>query len=497
MRSEFVFKNEMDEIFTVFTNLLNQYNKSEILQDYSIEFLESFLYATMINNFFLNLTANKIKKYGILSSNEFIKKNFEDVENDANSIIYSKINEKFMKLDANYYNNFRVRLKLESPKLLNLLNDIEEKINLYEGIRYIKQKKQEIKEYGQENEDLDSKIITKLLETYVYKNNRLPSDYDVDELKEGIPTKLIPDMAQIKFKTIIDNIQILDEEKEYEKEFEAVLYQKWREPLDLLNYLILFSLKSVNTHRIKIVEKGVSEDIKFEALIRIHARALQISKEIYSLLTAGYADGANARWRSLHELVIVSKFLADNDNYVSQRFVEHESIIRYKDAKDYQEYCIELGYEPYDKQVINELKKRKDDLCRKYDKDYHITWGWIPSNIIKRKTFRSLEKHVGLDKFHPFYNWSSANIHGNSRGLYRAGQTKNMDNKILMVGASDHGIADPLQNTAISIMQISNSFLAFKPDFESLIDMKILHYFLDEINKKTVNIQKETEKLSE
>jgi hypothetical protein len=41
---------------------------------------------------------------------------------------------------------------------------------------------------------------------------------------------------------------------------------------------------------------------------------LQIFNEILVLLKSGYADGANSRWRSLHELAVISFFLLDNNN---------------------------------------------------------------------------------------------------------------------------------------------------------------------------------------
>jgi hypothetical protein len=89
---------------------------------------------------------------------------------------------------------------------------------------------------------------------------------------------------------------------------------------------------------------------------------------------------------------------------------------------------------------------------------------------------------------------SSAHVHGSSRGLYSLGLRKDFQNKILSVGASNYGLADPLQNAAISLMHVTNCLLTFDPDFESLTIMRINQYFIEEIGIKAVKVQKGIEK---
>ena len=106
--------------------------------------------------------------------------------------------------------------------------------------------------------------------------------------------------------------------------------------VDLFECLIRVSLESASGHRSKLLINPVCKayPYKLNAIVKIQARAIQIANEIFILLKAGYPDGANARWRSLHELAVISFFLKDSPDEVSQRYLEHELIKRFKDAKD-------------------------------------------------------------------------------------------------------------------------------------------------------------------
>jgi hypothetical protein len=164
---------------------------------------------------------------------------------------------------------------------------------------------------------------------------------------------------------------------------------------------------------------------------------------------------------------------------------------------NYQEHCGELGYPPHEVEFLVKLEERKDYLCKSYGKNYFGDWGWIPKDKVDNQSFTGLEKHIGLDRLHPFYKLSSAHVHGSSRGLYSLGLRNDFQNKILSVGASNYGLADPLQNVAISLMHVTNSLLTFEPDFESLTIMKINQYFIEDIGIKAVEVQKGIEKRSE
>ena len=211
-------------------------------------------------------------------------------------------------------------------------------------------------------------------------------------------------------------------------------------------------------------------------------------------LKSGYADGANARWRTLHELAVISFFLLHNNNDVSKRYLEHEIIKTFKEAENYRVYYKKLGYSPIEIKEFNKIKREKEKVCKKYDDKYHIDYGWIPSSLLKNRTFRALEKHVKLDKLRPFYIFSSNSVHGGAKGFHRLGLMDYSQDKILLAGASNYGLANPLQNTAISLLHVNVCLLNLEPNFETIMLMQVMKSYIDEIGKNAVSIQKQIEK---
>ena len=386
------FYKEFDRLFSSFVERLNEYKKSEILQDYFFERFESSFYATLIDIFFSNLTPKNLKEYELSTESENIKNTYRDALNDVNLIIHAKNEKKLKKIDLKYYNNFKARLGIDFPKLFNLMAQVEKEIDTNRSEIYLKCKKEEIKKSGRIDSDFYSEITTKIVEVTIKKKNRFPSDKEMDKSINGIVDhKLLPEIAQLYFESLKSHgKKFLTEQKGYREEFESFLYEDWAEPLSLLECLIRVSLESVEKHatgkveisemkfvaknRPQTAQKVFIDDVKLNALIRIHDRALQITNEILTLLKAGYPNGANARWRSLHELAVISMFLSDNDNVVSQRYLEHEAIIRYKEVMTYQEHCEKLGQVPHKEEFLDKLKERRDELCDKYGKDYKGEW---------------------------------------------------------------------------------------------------------------------------
>jgi hypothetical protein len=158
--------------------------------------------------------------------------------------------------------------------------------------------------------------------------------------------------------------------------FEERLYSRWKEPIDLFEYLIMIASESGEVHASKITKTANnSNDFQRSALIEIHARALQISNEILVLVKSGFADGAFARWRSLHELAVSSIFLLNNSNTVSKIYLKHKIIKSFKEAQDYRQYYKKLGYTAASRKEFNKLKRERDRLCAQYSDRFHNPYG--------------------------------------------------------------------------------------------------------------------------
>jgi hypothetical protein len=68
--------------------------------------------------------------------------------------------------------------------------------------------------------------------------------------------------------------------------------------------------------------------------------------------------------------------------------------------------------------------------------------------------------------------------------------------KVLLCGTSDYGLADPLETTAISLFYATLCLLNLEPDYESIFQLQIMKSFVDRIGPLAVEIQRELETMS-
>jgi hypothetical protein len=101
-------------------------------------------------------------------------------------------------------------------------------------------------------------------------------------------------------------------------------------------------------------------------------------------------DGAYSRWRSLYELVVIAYFLSKNSDDVSSRYLEHDIMRRFKEAKEYRKYYRELREEPFGRKEFNIIRRKHDELISKYGKEFEYRNGyeWIPPTIPVSHNFR-------------------------------------------------------------------------------------------------------------
>ena len=486
---------EFDKVYLQIEEFLKNYNKSTILQNYFASEFKSFFYATLIDDFFINLNRKNIKEYNLPRGKiGVIKRKYKQLQKSIRLSLLPFSRKK--KINSNFYNNFKLEIKKDFPEFQKIISGIEKEIDIKKAKDYLKKKEKEIKKLGKPDKDFSSLLITKILEGYVQKKKYFSNSRETDRLMKVITKKWLLKFSQEVMKTLKRNSkEMIDYQKKYQYGFENRLYKRWKEPLDLLECLIKISLESGEEHKNKLIgTRDNTNNFKREALIKLHARALHISNEILVLLKSGYADGANARWRSLYALAVISFFLLENNNNVSKRYLEHEIVRKFKEVKDYRAYYKKLGYPPIERKEFNKIKREKEKLCQKYNDSFQKDYGWIPSSILSKRDFRALEKHVKLDKLRPFYNLACDSVHGDAKGFYRLGLIDDYQDKILLVGASDYGLADPMQNTAISLLHITICLLSLNADFKSIIQMQVMNNYVNEIGIKAASAQKQIEK---
>lgn len=313
-----------------------------------------------------------------------------------------------------------------------------------------------------------------------------PAEEKITKFLEKLPSVMIEtaeSASDVYLKDMRKRMPALLREHEKDKKyFQKNLAAKWGEALNLLEWFILLAQEIGGEYNDFIRIDAENENTpRFEILSRSHARASQISLEILALLKNGFADGAHARWRTLHEIAVETNIIEKNDDELAIRYLSFDAIQNYKSAKSYQEHAEELHFEPLSDDEIQELENTYRELIEVYGENFANDNGWAISLVNKsRPSFYDLEKMAEFDHIRPFYKLACLNVHGGPRGLlFRLGLLE--DQNILLAGPNTNGLGDPIQNTAFSLLQVTASLLTFEPNLDYLTALIVLNKIEQEI----------------
>ena len=341
-------------------------------------------------------------------------------------------------------------------------------------------------------------LLESTLEEFVENGHldQYPSN-DLEQRISDVVPDLIDDIARLLLTRIRkDAPASLKKRRRDRKGFEKRLSKRWKYPLDLLDLSIALSVESGTEFNEKFRNDAVaSGDAVFEVLTRLHAKGCQVSGEVLALLNSGYADGAHARWRSLHEIAVVASFVKEQGQELAERYLLHETIQQYKLANQLQQYYCRLGHEPPSKENFDQLNIQRDELIARFGESFKEDYGWASSAIgTNHPTISDIEQHIQLDHMRPYYRMASDNVHPNSHGAcFRLGLHSSQQNDILLAGPSNLGLADPGHATAISLLQLTTTLLATKSLLDCVVTMKVLLELTDEVGEAFLKVHEELE----
>lgn len=350
----------------------------------------------------------------------------------------------------------------------------------------------QLKAHGFSNEADIKPLLEKAIDEFPKKISEFFGN--IDETMDSIVTSVSDNMSDELLESLFEGFsQMLDEQQAAREGVTQYVDEYWAYPLDLMQGLIVMLDESINAFLEKYPDL-FNENSAVEVLVRIHAKANQIAKEIHVLLRNGFADGAQARWRTLHELAVISHFVSKYGNDCAARYLEHDLVEEYKSALQHNEYCERLGTPPYSVQDLTILKSEYEKVLKKYGDNFRFDYGWAADALNNRKpNFRDIELDVELDHHRPLFKSASANVHANSTGvLWRLGMPDEMN--MLLAGPSQVGIETPAHYTVVSLIQISAALLNFKPTMDGIIVTRTMHKYADRVEEALVVV---AEKLRE
>lgn len=339
---------------------------------------------------------------------------------------------------------------------------------------------------------LESTVYSKIASTEPISDeiiSVLVQDF-IDSLSDSLQARLAGDT---------DNL-LRDSRSDIEG-FRRRLNQRWATPLDLFEVFIALALDAGSNFNTNF-RPGVAieNDVTLEALTRLHARACQIASEVLVLLRHGFADGAHARWRSIHEIAIVSYMIRGRGSSLAERYLLHDAVQRYKLACAHQEYHERIGDDPVPSDDIERLKAERDELVDRFGTSFLGDYGWAAEAIGNpRPTIRDLEMHAGIDHMRPYYRMASDNVHANAHAsLYRLGLGPDqLGGETLLAGPSNMGLADPGHSTALTLSQITINLICIQSSLHSTLLASILLKLQDRVGSEFLEVHREIETLAE
>jgi len=276
--------------------------------------------------------------------------------------------------------------------------------------------------------------------------------------------------------------------------FEKRLYRRWKRGLDLLEvYLLLASEVGDLFNDTYRPEAARTDDYVFEALIRLQARAVQVGREVLTLLRGGFADGAHARWRTAHEVAVVANFLRSKGPETARRYLEHEVVESYKAMVQYDEYADRLQCEHYPAEERAQLAAMRDSLCTRYGQEFEGDYGWAAEALSRRRPrFSDIEKASGLGHLRPYYRMASHNVHAGAKGImFHLGVADGAD--VVLAGPSNWGLASPADGVARSVLQATIALLVTRPDVDNLTTAEIMMRYVHDIGETFLQAHQQLE----
>lgn len=340
----------------------------------------------------------------------------------------------------------------------------------------------QVKKAGFSNEEELAPYIQEIFKNLGNDIENFMVDYE-KELPETIQN-IVSDIAP----TILNSLKqtaskMLIERHQDEKQFQENLFSIWGDAIDLLEMFLVMNIEigEYNNQKWMTGTEDVDNNFLMDVLSRLHARACQIVSEIIVLLKNGFADGAHARWRTLHEITVISKFIADHGNELAEKYLLFENIESYKAAIQYQEYSDKLGLEKISKNEFDEIVQKKDELLTRFGKDYKNDYGWAASVLDKTNpNFSDIEKTVDLDYLRPYYKIASYNVHANPKGVFfKLGILDDED--ILLAGPSNIGLIEPGRSAVSSLLNITINYLI---EYEATVDTLVISQMLLDLQEK-------------
>jgi len=289
--------------------------------------------------------------------------------------------------------------------------------------------------------------------------------------------------------------QVLNEERQTLQGFERRLLDRWRTPINLFKFHTLLHREAGRFFVIQYqYDHDTSDDNLFYVLRKLHSRSISIAEEVLRLIEAGYADGAFARWRSLHEIACTAQFIQQNGEETAQRFLDYRAIDDYHEMQALQKHHEILNMQPLEENKMEKVEERRNELIDKYGSGFDSTQGWADLDLDGFTSFRSIEEEAGLNYFRPIYKWASDQVHSDTKGATYSLSTTLSEDIDVTSGPSNTGFTDPAQYAIMSLKEVTDALLQLDFGTEQYLFSRVADTLEYEIPRVFHEVEQEIER---
>jgi hypothetical protein len=263
--------------------------------------------------------------------------------------------------------------------------------------------------------------------------------------------------------------------------FRARLYGRWGDAIESLRMLTTISRELGARINEDLRDPSRTKGCKHlvEVLTRSHARSCQITEEIVCLLASGFADGAMARWRTMHEIAVTASFIAANGEDLAERYILHQVVESKRGADEHGKHRKRLGVRPLKKGEMKKLDASFAALRSRFGADFVTPYGWAAHHLnVRRPTLAQIEQAAGIDHLRPYYRLASHPVHANPKGVFFMLGLRH--SPIILAGPSNAGLCDPGQCAAISLAQVTATLASLIPTVDSIVGLRMIMQLVDE-----------------
>ena len=310
--------------------------------------------------------------------------------------------------------------------------------------------------------------------------------------------ELLPALARRVAKSVLKHLKSRwpDEEKFQNAdfvEFRRGLEERWSVPLGQLRMLLTMSREWCQWTLDRENSLGNKRKKKWlkEILVRLLVRGCQVTDEIICLLQNGFADGAMARWRTLHEITVVAAVISQHGESIAERYIAHQAVESKRAMDKYLGCCAQLGYKPLSAREQEKIQLAFDKAISQYGKSFKSDYGWAAAHLKKdRPTFADLEKEAGRSEMRSHYQMSNDNVHAGVKSMYvRLGLIDGYTD--FLSGRSNAGLVEPGQNAAHTLTQLSALVCLSDPNFDDIAASEMMRMLRDEIPRSFYRADKQ------